>query len=42
MIDIEAKPEITFEQFGAMQFQVGEIIACEAVQKIEKNSFVLR
>ena len=33
MIDIEAKPEITFEQFGAMQFQVGEIIACEAVKK---------
>ena len=33
VIDIEAKPEITFEQFGAMQFQVGEIIACEAVQK---------
>lgn len=32
MIDIEAKPEITFEQFGAMQFQVGEIIACEAVK----------
>ena len=33
VIDIEAKPEITFEQFGAMQFQVGEIIACEAVKK---------
>ena len=32
VIDIEAKPEITFEQFGAMQFQVGEIIACEAVK----------
>lgn len=41
VIDIEAKPEITFEQFGAMQFQVGEIIACEAV-KNQKNSFVLR
>ncbi|WP_330605016.1 methionine--tRNA ligase [Mediterraneibacter hominis] len=35
-IDIEAKPEITFEQFGAMQFQVGEIIACEAVKKSKK------
>ncbi len=34
--DIEAKPEITFEQFGAMQFQVGEIIACEAVKKSKK------
>ena len=28
--------EITFEQFGAMQFQVGEIIACEAVKKSKK------
>lgn len=33
VIDIEPKDEITFEQFGAMQFQVGEIIACEAVKK---------
>ena len=36
VIDIETKPEITFEQFGAMQFQVGEIIACEAVKKSKK------
>ena len=36
VIDIEAKQEITFEQFGAMQFQVGEIIACEAVKKSKK------
>ena len=36
VIDIEAKPEITFEQFGEMQFQVGEIIACEAVKKSKK------
>ena len=36
VINIEAKPEITFEQFGAMQFQVGEIIACEAVKKSKK------
>ena len=37
VIDIEAKPEITFEQFGAMQFfQVGEIISCEAVKKSKK------
>lgn len=35
-IDIEAKPEITFDQFGALQFQVGEIIACEAVPKSKK------
>ena len=36
VIDIEPKEEITFEQFGAMQFQVGEIIACEAVKKSKK------
>jgi len=36
VIDIEPKDEITFEQFGAMQFQVGEIIACEAVKKSKK------
>ena len=35
-IDIEAKPEITFDQFGAMQFQVGEIVACEEVPKSKK------
>ena len=35
-IDIEAKPEITFEEFGKMQFQVGEIIACEEVKKSRK------
>ncbi len=36
MIDIEAKPEITFDDFGKMQFQVGEIISCEAVKKSKK------
>ena len=36
VIDIEAKPEITFDDFGKMQFQVGEIIACEAVPKSKK------
>ena len=35
-IDIEAKPEITFDDFGKMQFQVGEIIACEEVPKSKK------
>ncbi len=35
-IDIDAKPEITFDEFGAMQFQVGEIIACEEVPKSKK------
>ena len=33
VIDIEAKPEITFDDFGKLQFQVGEIIACEEVKK---------
>ena len=36
IIDIEAKPEISFEDFGKMQFQVGEIIACEEVKKSKK------
>ena len=36
VIDIEAKEEITFEDFEKMQFQVGEIIACEPVKKSKK------
>ncbi len=36
VIDIEAKPEISYEDFEKMQFQVGEIIACEAVPKSKK------
>ena len=35
-ISLELKPEITFEEFGRMQFAVGEIIACEAVPKSRK------
>ena len=35
-IDLEAKPEITYEDFAKLQFQVGEIIACEAVKKSKK------
>lgn len=35
-IDIEAKPEITFDDFMKMQFQIGEIISCEAVAKSKK------
>ncbi len=38
MIDIEAKPEITFDDFEKLQFQVGEIIACEEVKKSENFS----
>lgn len=36
VIDIEAKPEITYDDFARLQFQVGEIIACEAVPKSKK------
>lgn len=36
VIDIEAKPEIAYDDFMKMQFQVGEIIACEAVPKSKK------
>ena len=36
VIDIEAKEEISYEDFMKMQFQVGEIIACEAVKKSKK------
>lgn len=36
VIDIEAKTEISYEDFAKLQFQVGEIIACEAVPKSKK------
>lgn len=36
VIDIDPKEEITFEDFEKMQFQVGEIIACEEVKKSKK------
>lgn len=36
VIDIEPKDEITYEDFMKMQFQVGEIIACEEVPKSKK------
>jgi methionine--tRNA ligase beta chain len=36
VIDIEAKPEIGFDDFGAMQFQVGIVKSCEAVEKSKK------
>lgn len=36
VIDIEPKAEITYEDFTRMQFQVGEIISCEAVPKSKK------
>ena len=39
VIDLEPKEEITFEDFGKMQFQVGEIISCEPVKKSKKLLF---
>lgn len=41
VINIEPKDEITFDDFTKMQFQVGEIIACEEV-KNPRNFFALR
>lgn len=35
-MDVEAKPEITYEDFAKLQFQVGEIIACQEVKKSRK------
>ena len=36
VVDIEAKEEITYDDFARMQFQVGEILACEEVKKSKK------
>ena len=36
VVDVEPKAAITFEDFGKMQFQVGEIISCEPVKKSKK------
>ena len=36
VIDIEPKAEITYDDFAKLQFQVGEIIACEEVKKSKK------
>ncbi|MCR4586884.1 MAG: methionine--tRNA ligase [Lachnospiraceae bacterium] len=36
VIDLEKKPEITYDDFAKMQFQVGEIIKCEEVPKSKK------
>jgi methionyl-tRNA synthetase len=36
VIDIEPKAEIEYDDFSKMQFQVGEIISCEAVPKSKK------
>ena len=36
VIDMEAKPEISYEDFDKLQFRVGKIIACEEVPKSKK------
>ena len=36
VIDIEAKPEVEYDDFARLQLQVGEIIACEEVKKSKK------
>ena len=36
VIDLEKKPEISYDDFAKLQFQVGEIIACEEVKKSKK------
>ena len=36
VVDVEAKPEIAYDDFAKLQFQVGEIISCEAVPKSKK------
>ncbi len=38
VIDIEAKPEIQYEDFAKLQFQVGEIIACEEMKKSRSSA----
>ena len=35
-IDLEPKAEITYDDFAKLQFQVGEIVKCEAVPKSKK------
>ena len=35
-VDVEPKPEITYEDFAKLQFQIGEVVACEAVKKSKK------
>ena len=36
VVDVEKKPEITYEDFEKLQFQIGEIIKCEEVKKSKK------
>ena len=36
VIDVEAKPEVEYDDFAKLQFRIGEIISCEAVKKSKK------
>ena len=36
VVDVEKKPEITYDDFAKLQFQIGEIIQCEEVKKSKK------
>ncbi len=36
VIDIEAKPNISYEDFSKLQFQIGEVLSCETVKKADK------
>ena len=36
VVDVEKKPEITYDDFAKLQFQIGEIIKCEEVKKSKK------
>jgi methionyl-tRNA synthetase len=36
IINIEEKPQITYDDFAKMQFAVGEIVSCKAVEKSKK------
>ncbi len=39
-MDVEAKEEITFDDFEKLQFQVGEIVKCEAVAEVKEASLL--
>ena len=41
-IDLEPKAEITYDDFAKLQFQVGEIIKCEAVSQVQEAVYALR
>ncbi len=36
VMDVEKKPEITYDDFAKLQFQIGEVIKCEEVKKSKK------